>query len=996
MDPVAASTSRSLVGRDEELARLVGLLDDPDPAAAAVLVSGDAGVGKTRLLMELRDRALERGWAVWAGHCLDFGESALPYLPFSEVIGRVASTEPDLLAQVATDHPELTRLQPGRRARTVTDHSPGTDIGSTTDRSALFEAVHALLVRAGERAPVLLVVEDAHWADRSTRDLLGFLFRRDFGGRVQMVLTYRADDLHRRHPLRREVAEWVRLPALERMALGPLGEDAVRTLIGEIARRDIAEPDVRGIVERAEGNAFFVEELVASRCWNEVPDDLADLLLVRLDPLSEAGREVVRTISAAGRRISHDLLAAVVDLPPGAFEEGVREAVELNLLEAGPRHYTFRHALLAEAVYDDLLPGERVRLHGRFVDALVEGRAPGTAAELARHARRANDLDRAAAADIEAGHEAMAVGGPDEAAGHFQRALALLADSDRAARLEVDVARVATKAADALGLSGDTQRAAALLAEHLDRLAPDGDAVTRAARSRLLSGYASWLTLIETEDDAVARSREAVELAPVDEVPLRAKVLATHARVLFWDEQKEEAAAVAAEALGLAERLRMPELASEVATTLGQLSGAQGGGGDQVRAALESAVLRAEEAGATFAALRGRFLIARSYQDETQWAEASRWYAAGLEAAERAGLRWAPYGMEARWQLSRIAWMRGDWAGALELSEPDPAAPPVPAAVIAPVRLAIQAARGDDVTDELAQLRRLWPTEGVVAVFSAEVELAVAASRGDAEAALESYTAVVTLLRRLWTEHFGARVRLAALTLDAVARALPSASANERARWVDEADRLRAEGEAVAQDFRAGGRDWGIEGRAWSTRLAAEHRRVRWLADVRAPGRDELRESWEQVVAAFDRMGHVPETARLRATHAGVLRATGDPAAAAGECEAARAVAERLGDRRLLADLDGVGPAAPARSAKTSRSSRTSRSAGGDSGPHLTAREREILALVAQGRTNGEIARVLFISTKTVSVHVSNILAKVGAAGRTEAAAIAHRDGLLA
>ncbi|TYL49758.1 AAA family ATPase [Nocardioides sp. BGMRC 2183] len=981
MESVATPTSRALVGRDEELDRLVGLLDHPDPGAAAVLLAGDAGVGKTRLLMELRDRALERGWTVLAGHCLDFGESALPYLPFSEVIGRVAAVDPGLLEQVAADHPEITRLQPGRRARTAAGHSPASDIGSTTDRSALFEAVQGLLLQASERAPVLLVIEDVHWADNSTRDMLGYLFSRDFGGRVQLVVSYRSDDLHRRHPLRRQAAQWTRLPGLDRLALTPLSDHAVRDLVGELATRRLADAEVASIVARAEGNAFFVEELVASQCWDEVPDDLADLLLVRLDPLDERARQVVRTISVSGRRISHDLLAAVTELPAEAFEAGVRQAVELNLLEAGPRHYTFRHALLAEAVYDDLLPGERVRLHARYVDVLAEGRAPGTAAELARHARRANDLDRAVAADIEAGDEAMAVGGPGEAADHYQRALGLLAEPTRVERVGVDVAKVATKAADALAMSGDTQRAAELLAEHLDGLSADGDATERHARARLLSGYASWLTIIESEDDPVAVSREAVALAPTEEVPLRAKILATHARVLAKDDDLiEEAETAATEALALAERLTMPVLASEVVTTLGLLSRT-----GEVRPALEKAVARAEEVGATHAAQHGRFMIARSYQDEARWADAMEWFRSVIEAGERSGLRWAPFAMEARWQLSRIAWSQGDWDAAVAIATPDAGAPAIPAAVIAPVRLGIEAARGQDVDGALRRLRTLWPDEGVIAVYSAEVEIAVATARADATAAVAAYDDAADLLGRLWTEHFSGRVRLAALALGGIARAMTAVSAQQRAGWAAEADRLLAEGEAVAQAFRAGGREWGIEGRAWSTRLVAEHRRAAWLADVGAPSREELRDGWAETVAAFDTFGHVPETARLRASYARVLRATGDPTAASEQVVLARAVAERLDDRVLLADLDAQEPAPGARSPETTAST-----------PRLTAREQEILALVAEGRSNGEIGRMLFISTKTVSVHVSNILGKLGAAGRTEAAAIARRDGLLA
>ncbi|WP_168929471.1 helix-turn-helix transcriptional regulator [Nocardioides sp. GY 10113] len=988
---MATPTSQTLVGRETEIDRLVELLESPD-AGSAVLLSGDAGVGKTRLLIELRDRAQERGWQVLAGHCLDFGESALPYLPFSEVVGRVAAADPELLARVAAEHPAITRLQPGRRTRAGADSEPAADIGTPTDRSDLFVAVQALLEAAAESAPLLLVIEDIHWADHSTRDMLGFLFARPFARPVRVIASYRSDDLHRRHPLRRQAAEWSRLPSLERLALGPLAEPAVRDLVGQLAPSGLAEQQIRGIIDRAEGNAFFVEELVASQGRAAVSADLADLLLVRLDPLSDQARQVVRSMSAAGRRVGHDLLAAVADLPAPDLEAAIRQAVEMNVLEAGPRHYSFRHALLAEAVYDDLLPGERVRLHGQYVAALTAGSAPGTAAELALHARRANDLDRAASASIEAGDEAMAVGGPDEAARHYEQALELLADPARAERLGVDLAKLATRAADALGLSGGTQRAAELLAAHLARLPAAGSsAEADLARARLLSQYAGWLTLIETDIDPLALSLEAAELAPTEQVPLRAKVLATHARVLHWGGRVEEAEAVAAEALALAERLAMPALASAVATTLGLLSGE---GGD-VRSALEKAAGRADAAEAPYEGLRARYLLARSYQDEGDWPQAIRWFESATRLGADSGLPWAPYAMEARWQLALICWLLGDWDRALEVAAPAASAPAIPAAIVEPVRLEILAARGEDVSPRLNHLRGVWPEEGGVAVYSAGVELLLATAHRDAAAAIAIYDDVVRVMRTIWTEHFGGRVRLAAQAAGAIAAALATAPASERERLAAEADRMLVDGEAVERAFRAGGRAWAAEGQAWSARLRAEVLRARWLADVGPPEREELLGAWRDALAAFERLGHVPETARVRSSYARVLRACGDAGAAEEQATAAAEVARRLGDRLLQADLDSQG--AGQRAAGSGGAGRVSAgpAASAPTPARLTAREREILDLVAEGRSNGEIGRLLFISTKTVSVHVSNILGKLGASGRTEAAAIARREGLL-
>ncbi|NYJ03061.1 DNA-binding CsgD family transcriptional regulator/tetratricopeptide (TPR) repeat protein [Nocardioides thalensis] len=982
---MATHTSRTLVGRDDELAQLAELVGLGEAGRrwagrpGTVLLSGDAGVGKTRLLIELRDLARAEGWRVFAGHCLDFGESALPYLPFSEVLGRMAADLPELVEGVTRRHPAVAGLQPGQRVRSDSDQVPEP---AATERAELFAAMHHALELAAADAPLLLVIEDLHWADPSTRELLGYLFTRSWTNPVAIVASYRSDDLHRRHPLRRQVAEWSRLPSLDRLQLSPLPPDAVRALVAELAPEGLAERRLADIIARADGNAFFVEELVAAGGGDWVPDDLADLLLVRLDHLSEAARQVVRVASVAGRKVTHDLLLAASGMPPADLDAGVRQAVEMNVLVAGSRHYEFRHALLGEAVYDDLLPGERVRLHGQYVAALTSGAGRGTAAELARHARRAMDHDRAVEASIEAGDEAFSVGGPEEAARHYEQALELLENAERAERLGVDRSKLAVKAADALSIGGDAMRAAELLHEHLERL-PEG---APEARARLLSSYASILMSTETALDLPALSAEAVELAPAGESPLRAKVLATHARVLAGFERIEDAEAAATEALGLAERIGMPILASEVVTTLSGLRMKQVHGSDRdaLRGALEDAVDRAVAAGALSAELRGRFLLGRSYQEDAQWEGAERWFTSAVERGAEAGLPWAPYSIESRWQLGWVYYARGKWDAALEIVSivDDEVGPLIPRAILEPIRLAIQATRGDDVLPALQRLRKVWVDEGGVAVFTAGTEIEVAACDGDAGRALDVYDSVVAVLSQIWDERFPGRVRLAAQALDAIARALPSAPAAERAALVARADALRADGEAVVTRFAAKKSKWGPEGQAWAARLVAEHLRVRWSGGIDAPDRDELLAAWAEAVAAFERFGSVPELAKLRTAYTTILRLVGETGPAREQADIAREVARELGATVLLDQLHTPG-SAPARSAN------------GAASTQLTAREREILALVAEGRSNGEIGKQLFISTKTVSVHVSNILGKLGATGRTEAAAIARRDGLL-
>ena len=225
-----------------------------------MLLGGDAGVGKTRLLTELAGLARVAGWHVLVGHCLNFAGDSLPYVPFTEVFGRIARDSPALSETLLSSAPALSRLLPGKRVMAGDDG----DRQGAHSREELFEAVLAGLALASRSAPVLLLVEDVHWADPSTRDLLRFLFTRQLPVGVSVVVSYRADDLHRRHPLRADAAEWARLPGVTRLSLSPLPEAAVRDMVRELQPAGLAESAVRSIVTRAEGNAFFVEELVSA------------------------------------------------------------------------------------------------------------------------------------------------------------------------------------------------------------------------------------------------------------------------------------------------------------------------------------------------------------------------------------------------------------------------------------------------------------------------------------------------------------------------------------------------------------------------------------------------------------------------------------------------------------------------------------------------------------------------------------------------------------
>jgi DNA-binding CsgD family transcriptional regulator len=983
MDCVSTVSMAPLVGRDAELEELTLRLGISASASGGgiVLLAGDAGVGKTRLLTALRDLAVDNGWQVVAGHCLDFADSALPYLPFSEILGRLETSSPDLVAAVAGHHPALHRLAPGRR---MMDEAGDSGV-TTIDKSALFESVHALFEAVAEQQPLVLVVEDLHWADQSTRDLMSFLFTRPFSQPVALVASYRSDDLHRKHPLRAKLADWSRLQGVHRMSLEPLDPTDVRQLVADLSAggADLTPDEIAMIVERADGNAFFVEELVGATTATHdsgLPADLAELLLVRLDRLDENARLVVRAASVAGRRVTHELLAVAAELADGALDEGLRMAVERNVLVASDRHYAFRHALLGEAVYDDLLPGERVRLHARYAAAIRDGRARGTAAELARHAMLAHDDATALTASIQAGHEAAAVGGPDEAAQHFERALRLLSGlgtTGEAGHAGVDRAKLAVDTAEALSSSGHPERAAALLAEQLACLPEDAPP---ASRGQVLAARAVALTAFETEEEPPAISEEAVRITPEDDKLARAKVLAAHAYVLamFWRHQ--EAQQVGLDALALADQLNRSDLAAEVITTLSALR--LGTTTERLRDALREAIERTVEVGNIHAELRGRYLLARSFQDWGELDEAERWFRSSVERAEAAGVEWAPYASGARWHLTWVLLTRGDWDGVLAITDLSASSPPPMArAMFAGLRAVVRVARGEDLSAELRALRPMWRLDGALAVHAAAQEILLAAREGDVPRAKSTYDAVVAAITAIWHPWFDGRVRLAALVIESIAAAIPKTSAADRPALLALADQLHDDGHTVLDRYTNPDKQWGPEGRAWLARLDAEVQRVRWLAGAPdGPSVEVLVKGWREVVELFEAFGDIYELARARVVLASVLRASGESAEARDVADAARHAARALGATPLVEQLRAIG-SAPARN-----------EAGDDT---LTPRETEIIQLVAAGRTNGEIGKQLFISAKTVSVHVSNILGKLGAAGRTEAAAIARRRGLV-
>ncbi len=546
-------TSTRFVGRGEELVELASALADAASSHPSLaFVAGESGVGKSRLVEELAARARENGSRVLSGDCVELGESELPYAPLVAALRPLVRAGDEALAALpASQREDLATIVPGLGSPAGAGHA---------EQARVFEALLALLETLGEERPVLLVIEDVHWADSSTRHFLGFLSRTLCSERLLVVATYRTDELHRRHPLRPLLAElsrdrWARmveLPALTRAEMGEQLED----ILGAPPAPDLVER----LYARSEGNPLFTEELLAAGLDGRgaLPPTLRDALMLRVDALSPAARTVLRWLAC--QPADEALLAELSGLGSEPLRDAIREAVSSHIVVAGSEgSYDFRHALLGEVVYDDLLPGERADLHGAVARALEqrledEPERAHMTARVAHHWLAAGDQPAAFAASVRAAGAAERVNAFGEALRLYERALALWERvPDPEERSGGDQVELLLRAANAADLDGDAVRQEALLSRALELV--DADAEPRAA-ARVLERMARAEGSLGHQDEALVTIERALALLPDgDRSRERAALLAAGARTRMLQSRYAEAAERAEEALRAAREL---------------------------------------------------------------------------------------------------------------------------------------------------------------------------------------------------------------------------------------------------------------------------------------------------------------------------------------------------------------------------------------------------------------------------------------------------------
>jgi DNA-binding CsgD family transcriptional regulator len=937
---MSARAKGPFVGRVGELAELERALAAAEAGSGAtVLVAGEAGIGKTRLASEIGRRASEAGFVVLLGRSLDLIGTELPYQPFVDALGPLGAHGADAATQLS-----------------------------------VFERTLALLV---DRAPILLVLEDVHWADTSTLDLVVFLAHNVGDERILLLTTYRATEPSSAARMRRVADAVHRSGSALLVELGPLMPDELTALIVAQADTTPSRTLADAIVARSEGNPFFAEELLAVREHDaELPRGLQELLLQRVAQLDARTQSLLRLGAAAGRDVSYGLLRDLAGRSEGEVRDALREAVEHRILvgDQTSGSFRFRHSLLAEAIYATILPGEREELHARLADELARS---GTAdpAELARHWAAAGRSAEALVASIEAAKRAEAVFGLAEAAAHLDRALALWdAVPDAAELVPFDRAEAYARTARLASQIGASARAVELAGRAIEVLGT-GDPCRAAI---LHVDLAQYLYDTGSDDRAFAELERAVEIAPAAPPSAeRAYALGSLAGGLMMALRNRESLAAAEEALALAREVGAG--AAEVrARTVRGVGLARTGRADEGVAELHRALVHAEEIGDHWGLDRVYVNLTDTLTMLGRSHEAARLGRAGIEAMRRYGIDSPLIVVNAIEALHAI----GDWDEAERLS-------------VAGLRgIASSHAGWLLITRALVETER-GELEAARAHFAA-AEATMHEERG--HGLNECWLAQLALWEHRWTDADAAvdkglacaaqreaalfRGQLCAMGLRAQAELalLAHARRDEEARR-DRLDRART---LLCTARRAAAETSAItpNGGGWLALAEAEYQRCR--GEARA-------DTWSKAAATWDELEHAPLAAYCRWREAEALVATGASRSEASvPLREAHGVATRIGAKPLLRELELL-----AERGRLDLASPDATAAAAESGLvdalDLTPREAEVLTLVARGYTNREIAAALVISVKTASVHVSHILRKLNAPNRLEAAAIAHR-----
>ncbi len=968
-------------------------------AAQVLLITGEAGIGKTRLVEELgamvggAGDSADGGTGHGAGH--GTGADAEGGAGHGTGAGaaqlRIGQSVPLIGATLA--YGPFVAALPDRADWLLADDAAADMLAA---RRRLFERVLTLLSGLSARTPLVLVLEDLHWADESSRQLLAFLAVRLRDQRVLVVATIRDEDLS--GDARQWLAELERCVRVQRLRLTRLADAEIASIAADLLPADAGADQVAAVVSAAEGNPFYAQELAtAGPHWP--PVSIAETVLARANGLRAAAREVIDQVCVSDAGMSHDLLAATVGLPEQSLLAAIRQAVTAALLAAAGDGYTFPHGLTRQILYAHLLPGERRRLHRRYADVLAEREGPD-AARLAQHWHLAGCPDKAAAAALAAARQAVSARAYPEASRLFALAAEL------AQWLPEWGPGVLEEAAQAASLASVPETAAAYITTALcwpggrppGAPHPELSAAAPADRARLLERLGRYRWEAGDPRAAVEATEEAVRLLDRDPPSaLQARVLAALATGRMLLGELDAALSLAGRAAEVAQQVGAQAEHAHGLATRGIVR-AQRGDLDGGLRALRTSFAIAHRTGSAEDVLRAAnshmYLLctAGRLREALEVAREGRRVARSLDA---------PAALTAVLDNNTAAVLvaTGRWTEAGQLlTELAGESAPSMSRYLQLLQLELAVGRGD--RDGAAQLaaalakspddpRLIGPLHACLAEQACGAgDIATAAGEVlDGLAVLDGGVLAEEEIRLLAD---GARVAADLASLPARARPRDIAR-----RWESAAGTFAARAQAIARHY---GAEQPVVS-AFGAMAAAEHARMEGADD---------RATWRGVAGAWHAAGqpYREAYARLREAEAAIRAGRREQAARALAACVSLArqlpaapllqLAAALARRGRLAGQPAPAQAPSAQSAASEPDEPDTAAPAGAAAARLdlTERESQVLALLTGGDTNRQIARKLFISERTVAVHVAHILDKLGVRNRTEAAIVGAHLGL--
>lgn len=1001
MRSVAATSP--FVGREVQIAALLGALDDSCCGPTmAVFVSGEAGVGKTRLLTEFCVLVEARAVPVLSAAAVDLGEGA-PFWPVRQALGGYLRDSRYAELHEAV-RPWSSRLGPLLSPTSGGGSPPSMPSSGTLD--FLIEFIGQLAART----PIVLMLEDMHWADRSTRHFLSYLLAGDAGQGILLVTTYRVDATQESHPLRLLLYELQRKRRVQFIELQPLNRAAVQTLVSS-AVGDAADSQlVDFIYARSGGNAFFVEEILRSVYDGRVdgvPADLQEVVRARIATVPRPTQRVLQAMSIADEPVPHQLLAAVLTMSAQTLNDALRSAVTAAAVtvDAEGNCYRLRHGIVKDVIANDLLPGERIYWHRRYGEVLQSPQFAhlATPAQLASHWDRAESRGEALTATVRAAEDAERLFGFAEAHRHWQRATELF-DPAGAGAGGIDKPTLLERAAQAAHCAGEHDAAVTLLRAQLTSQPDDGEVTAqlydRLGRYHLAAGHAGH---------AVQAHRNALAALPDRSPPqVRSVILAGYADTLLAVGRHAEALEQSELALASCQLPPLGGVRGQILPTLGYARAYLGdltGGLSAVSEGLRIAEADGDPTSIAAAHLDLCKLLTEPLNRLPDGIDAAK---EGISRASQLGLR-RTYGVRLQALLANALFRIGDWAEAAAVIEAALAERPTGAAAIelrlARCRVLLAQGQLDDAEQELILVESrstetaslshqvsLLTLRAGLAMWRGRPDLARGYVRIGLNALTDASDDIWLLAPLLW---HGARAEAEDAVLNQVySRQVDS----DRTEWIRQQLPMLAEAAQTAAP--------GLQASLLGYLELCEGELTRAL------GQSEPA-SWARAIEIWELNGHPYPAAYARLRLAEALFSERARAAGAEKAlQAAHASTAALGALPLLSEIGRLANRAGIPLSRAPKSlmvppmqhvsppNPKPRQEHRDLGAaftgagrlaSLTMREISVLQEVAEGRSNRQIARQLFISEKTVSVHVSHILAKLGVRTRVQAAALMYR-----